>query len=365
LISRLQFPEFDFELLLSEDEKRTVERCRLALRSGDVEEASQLWKFLLQMSAERRPKAGCITRQSLLEELRHQFRLADRPNHRSDWAHLKELTTVSTVYVHDSIGGRVHLSRDQEIKKLGDAVESAHTVVLLGPSGAGKSAIARRFANELLAHGDKCLWFEARSFERVDFAAFEADLRLTHGLSELLTFIPDARALLVLDGLDRLYDEHAFALVASLLSTMQLHQPGSPWHVVFTCQTQEWLRVQESLLRAGVTATAWHLVECEPLAVEELGPVWDSIPSAARLQHQGNLRSLLVNLKVLDLIAARLITGSEVPTSGWVGESSVAAWFWESEILRSADGLPRARLVTLLAERQADALRLGVPLHEL
>jgi hypothetical protein len=249
LITRLQFFEFDFELLSSEDEKRTIERCRRALRSGEVGEAAQLWKCLLQMSADRRPQAGCITRQSLLEELRHQFRLADRPNHRSDWAHLKELTTVSTVYVHDSIGGRVHLSRDQEIKKLGDAVESAHAVVLLGPSGAGKSAIAKRFANELLAHGDKCLWFEARSFERVDFEAFEADLRLTHGLSELLTFIPDARALLVLDGLDRLYDERAFALVASLLSAVQFHQQGSPWHLVLTCQTQEWLRLQESLLR--------------------------------------------------------------------------------------------------------------------
>ena len=306
-----------------------------------------------------------MTRESLLEELRYQFRLVDRPDHRSDWTRLKELTTASAGYVHDSIGGRVHLPRDQEIKRLTDAIEAAPAVVLLGPSGAGKSAIAKGCTDELVADGGRCLWFEARSFDRVDYAAFEADLKLTHGLSELLTLVPDASALLVLDGLDRLYHAPAFALVASLLSAVKLGHQGSPWHLVVTCQTQEWLRLQESLLRAGVAATAWRMMECKPLSVEELKLVWDSIPRAARLQHQRNLRPLLVNLKVLDLIAARLTTGSEVPTSTWVGESSVAAWFWESEIARSADGPPRARFVTLLAERQAAALRPWVPLHEL
>jgi len=105
--------------------------------------------------------------------------------------------------------------------------------------------------------------------------------------------------------------------------------------------------LQESLLRAGVAATAWSLMECKPLSVEELKPVRDSIPRAARLRHQVSLHPLLVNLKVLDLIATRLIMGSEVPTSSWVGESSIAAWFWDSEIARNTDGPPRARLLGL------------------
>jgi hypothetical protein len=347
LIARLRFFHFDFDWSPSEDGKRAIERCRRALRSGEVDEAAQLWNHLLQISADRRPAAGWMTRESLLEELRHQFRLAERPDHRSDWTHLKELTTASAGCLRDSIGGRVHLPRDQEIKRLRDAIEAAHAVVLLGPSGAGKSAIAKGCTDELVADGGRCLWFEARSFDRVDFAAFEADLKLTHGLSELLTFVPDARALLVLDGLDRLYHAPAFALVASLLSAARLLQQGGPWHLILTCQTQEWPRLQESLLRAGVAATAWSLMECKPLSVEELKPVRDSIPRAARLRHQVSLHPLLVNLKVLDLIATRLIMGSEVPTSSWVGESSIAAWFWDSEIARNTDGPPRARLVGL------------------
>ena len=309
-------------------------------------------------------EAGYITRQALLDDLRTKFKLVDRPDHRSDWIRLKELAGTSAAQVSDSIVGRVHLPRGAEVERLQEAVNQAPGAVLLGPSGVGKSAIAKRCIEYLLVDGAKCLWFEGRSFERVDFAAFEADLQLAHGLAELMRSVPDSRAVVVLDGLDRIYDGNAFALVAWLLKILELDRQGSPWHAVVTCQTQEWPRLQQSLLQAGIPTTHWRVVECTSLSVEDLRPVWAAIPSAARLQYQAKLHPLLVNLKILDLIAVRLHSGSEVLTSNWVGESSVAAWFMATQIARGSDGPLRARFVALLAERQADTLRPGVSLHD-
>ena len=101
-------------------------------------------------------------------------------------------------------------------------------------------------------------------------------------------------------------------------------------------------------------------MECEP--VDDLGPVWRAIPAAARLQYQDKLRPILANLKILDLIALHLIAGGTVQTSTWVGESSIAIWFWDTWVAVGDDRRSRERLTMLIAERLADELRPAIPL---
>ncbi len=182
-------------------------------------------------------------------------------------------------------------------------------------------------------------------------------------MRELAFEVPDAEAALVLDGLDRLYDGCAFSVVRALIDAVDPGREGSPWRVVVTCQTQEWPRLQQCLLHAGVPSAKWSVVECEPVSPEALMPVWETIPQAARLRYQLKLRPLLVNLKILDLIASRLATGAEVQTTAWVGESSVANWYWQSQIAIGHERGARERFAMLLAERQADELRLALPLN--
>lgn len=206
LLARLQFLEFDFESGVSESEKASVERCRRALRSQTLEDGASLWTMLLRLSAERRSAAGCLTRQKLLDELRTKFRLADLPHHSADWNRIERLSTNARAKIRDTIGGQVRIERENELTALAEALGSSTGAILVGRSGIGKSVVAKLYAERNLTNSGRCVWMDARSFDRLDYAAFEADLSLIHGLAEVLCCAPDTCPLLVLDGLDRSHD---------------------------------------------------------------------------------------------------------------------------------------------------------------
>src|SRR5207253_11127640 len=128
--------------------------------------------------------------------------------------------------------GRVRLERREDLARVTSAAAPGAGVVLSGASGCGKSALAKRWVEQLGASGEKFLWFDSQSFERLDYAAFVADLGLRHGFDELARLLPDARATVVLDGLDRLYDTRAFALVGAVLRAIRANEQGSPWRVL-------------------------------------------------------------------------------------------------------------------------------------
>jgi len=361
LLGRMRFPQFDFDAVTSESKKSAVRLCRAALRSGDMDEATKLWDALQQIAADLRPKAGFVTRPALLDHLRSRFGLSDRPDHRADWQRVLDLSRGAATQVTDEIGGRVRLTRDGDLAKLEKGLGTTRGLVVLGPSGIGKSAIARRWLERRAYQGKKTLWFDGRSFERTDFAAFESDLRLNHGLSELLQSLGDADAGLVVDGLDRIYDAGAFRLVAALVRLLDVERAASPWRLVVTCQTQEWSRLQDSILQAGIRIATWRTVELPVFDPAALGEVGTAFPAVAKLLRQQKLGPVLSNLKILDMVARRSSAGEEIETTKWVGESSVAAWFWDSEIARGENGPVRARFARLLAERQADTLRQAIP----
>jgi len=359
LLSRLIFKQFDFESASSESEKQAIERCRRALQSGSIDEGVKLWNSLIQISTRKRPNAGYITRLTLLDELRHAYNLADLPNHCLDWNRLLNLASISKDKITDLIGGKVHIDRKQDIQNLSDALSTSIGAILLGPSGIGKSAIAKIYANQILAEGHKCLWFDCRSFERKDFADFQTSLQLSHSLTELFRSISDATAVIILDGLDCLYDNNAFSLVMSFLNILELERQGSPWRIILTCQTHEWLRLQNKLVQA-ISIPKWCIVNCNAVSLDALESVWQKFPQMARLQFQKKLEPLFANLKILDLITTNLVTVGNVQTSAWIGESSIANWFWKSIIASGNECRLRERFTIAIAEKQADELKSSI-----
>ncbi|MDP1826606.1 MAG: hypothetical protein Q8L48_25270 [Archangium sp.] len=356
LLQRIRHLRHDFGETISESLKRALALCRTCVRSGSSSDAETLWHLLRGVAAELRPLAGSVTQRQLVERLRHRVRLADYPDHAADWASLDARTTREAAQVIDAIAGRVRLPREASVGALETALGTQDLVALLGASGSGKSAVTRALLERRFADGNRTLWTDARSLDCADFGTFELALRLQHPLAELLASEPSAAPVLILDGLDRLYSHNAFRNATALQKLARMDAPATRWRIVVPCQSAEWPRVLEALQRAGMAGETWKQLPLEALTVAQLKPVSDAIPALGRLLLQPKVGPLLTNLKLLDLVARRVDAGTDVDASGWVGESSVAEWFWSAEIARGADGIARGRFARELAQRQADEL---------
>jgi hypothetical protein len=362
LIARLCFFEFDFEAVTSESRKQVVSLCRATLQSGDLSEAKSLSESLSQIVAARKSHSGQITHLQLLDELRGHFELKGRPDHAEDLKRLTDLSDIAAGQVAKDIGGRVRIDRTQALLALDDAIKNSRGIALVGPSGSGKSATGRLWFEQQALQDARTLWFDGQMFEQGGFAEFEAHLRLRHSLSELLSSVVDDVAVIVLDGLDHVFDRRAFDLIGALIRLLDLARENCPWRVVVICQEQEWPRVRDCLSRSDAGVKDWHFLQLAVVEAADLDEVKKEFPAVARLLQQSRLGPVLGNLKILDMVARRSAAADDVETAKWVGESSVAEWFWQSEVDRGEAGPTRAGFVLKLAEMQADRLRWTMPI---
>ncbi|GAB5546910.1 MAG: hypothetical protein SangKO_066700 [Sandaracinaceae bacterium] len=365
LLQRLRFVQRDFGAAASESQNRALELCRRAVRGQNTVDAQTLWSILREVASELRPYAGSLTLSGLINRLRTRVLLAEYPDHAGDWSTLDSRSTREVGLVRDSIADRVRLSREGQVKAVIDSLKADEQVALLGPSGVGKSALAKA-AVERRQNGQRTLWFDAAALDRAaDFGAFETSLQLRHPLAELLGSEAGRDPLVVIDGLDRLYSEHSFRSVATLLRAVRGEQPATSWRVLAVCQSQEWPRVLEALQRAGAPITRWSIQEAKAPRLADLQPVRDAVPALGRLFLLPRVGNLLTNLKLLDLVVRRLVGGTKIDASTWVGESSVAEWFWGAEIDRGQDRLARGQFARVLAQAQADQLVAAVSVDSL
>jgi hypothetical protein len=366
LLQRLRFIQRDFGAVTSESQNRALELCRLAVRSKAIADAQTLWSILRELASELRPQAGSLTLFDLVDRLRARIVLADYPDHGGDWTKLDARSTREADLVRASIADRVHLEREEDVAEVIRSITANVQVALLGASGVGKSALAKAAFEQRASSGHRTLWIDASSLDRVaDFGAFEASLQLQYSLVELMAMEASHAPVVILDGLDRLYADVSLRTVAALLKSASGGPQATKWQVMAVCQSQEWPRVLEGLQRAGAPVTHWLIHEAAGLRPEALQPVSDVVPSLARLLLQPQVGSLLTNLKLLDLVVRRLNGGTYVDAFDWVGESSVAEWFWAAEIERGPNRLARGQFVRALAQAQADQLVVSFAVDEL
>lgn len=366
LMQRLRFVQRDFGAVPSESQNSALELCRRAVRTQTATDAQTLWSILREVASELRPQAGSLGLSELIARLRARVVLADYPDHAGDWTTLDARSAREVGLVRDSIADRVHLARDLQITGLIDALVADVQVALLGSSGVGKSALAKAVLEHRRTNAERTLWIDTSSLDRAaDFGTFEASLQLRHPLAELLAKETGRDPVVVIDGLDRLYAEHAFRNVASLLRAVSGERQTTRWRVLAVCQSQEWPRVLEALQRAGAPVTRWHTHEATTLRPVDLQPVRDVFPALGRLLLQPQVSALLTNLKLLDLVVRHLDCGTNIDASAWVGESSVAEWFWSAEVARGSDRLARGQFARSLAQAQADQLTVSVSIDTL
>jgi len=366
LLQRLRFLQRDFRAGASESQNSALELCRRAVRSYTTADAQTLWSILREVASEMRPRAGSLTLSGLIERVRARVMLADYPDHAVDWTTLDARSEREVALVRDSIAGRVRLSRETQVAEVIDSLSANTRVALLGPSGVGKSALAKVVFERRRTNGERTLWVDASSLDRAaDFGAFEASLQLRHPLAELLGKETGREPLVIIDGLDRLYSDHAFRNVATLVQLASGEPSTTRWRVLAVCQSQEWPRVLEALHRAGAAVTRWRSHEAKAPQPSDLQPVREAVPALGRLLLQPRVGALLTNLKLVDLVVRRLDGGTDIDASAWIGESSVAEWFWGAEIDRGQDRLVRGQFARGLAQAQADQLVASVSVDAL
>jgi len=276
---------------------------------------------------------------------------------------ISDFTRSARRRVRVDVGG-VHVSRQAQLTALDDNLRSVRAVVVLGASGAGKSALVRSYTEGLESDEGLTLWLGGDSLERPDLAALQADISCGLPLQTVFESHP-GRATLVIDGLDRIFEDTALKLLADLLDALGVGGTTASCDLVVTCQTPEWPRLERVLRRQGVEVSGWPIHECSAPGKEELKPVWDAIPAARRLALEPRLAPLFRNLKVLDLVASQLADGADLDAARFVGESSVATWFWDLEVASGAQRRARDVFAMRLGELQADQLCLSVSLTAL
>jgi hypothetical protein len=366
ILQRLRFVQHDFGAVISESQNRALELCRRAVRSQIAADAQALWSILREIAAELRPHAGSLTLFGLVDRLRTRIALAEYPDHARDWVTLDARSAREAGLVRDKIADRIRLPRAERVAEIIQAISEHPQVTLLGSSGVGKSALARAVFEQRVSHRERTLWVDAPSLDRVaDFGAFESSLQVRHPLAELLGGETSQAPVVILDGLDRLYADHLFRTVATLLRMAGGSAQTTKWRVVAVCQSQEWQRVLEGLQRNGAPVIHWSRHETSAMRIEDLEPARQAVPALARLFLQPHVGPLLTNLKLLDLVVRRLDGGASIDASGWVGESSVAEWFWSAEIDRGDDRLARGHFARSLAQAQADQLVVTVSVDSL
>ncbi len=363
LLKRCVFLEFDFESDSSEREKDIVRICREILVNGEIKEAVSLWESLLHISSDLRPKAGYISRTILIDRLRNRFELKGSPNHEEDWKKLLLQSNHALERIRNSIAGDITVDRNREVQDVLDVLAESPVIFLHGRSGVGKSVLAKQMATKLLDQGRKILWLDATTFERKDFNDLESSMNLDHSFSDLVQSVTDGQAYLVLDGLDRVYQDTAFQTLAKLTSALGLASDNSPWKVVFTCQTVEMLRIRQGLRKVNALVsvrTVDH--ECEPIPLKKLDDVFGKYPQLQPIRFDRKLQPILENLKLLDLIASRVADDPNRDSIKRIGESNVSEWFWEELVNKGSEGPVRSRFVQLLAEKQSEELVTSIPM---
>jgi tryptophan 2,3-dioxygenase len=352
LLRRVLWLPLDFEDQNSLNRGRADEICLHLLRSGNIEEAQALWAKLKEVAERLRRSGGDIDLGRLADELRRQFELLHFPNYGADWERLSDDAESALRRVRSMIGGVVTLPRLPEHEKVNQAFREHRIVVLLGASGTGKSAIARGQAERAI-EGGRALWLDSGRLRARTFAEWRPHLGLDHSLSEIVRTITAANALLVLDDLDRLYDNPGFATAAEFIRAVQLDDATSAWRVLITCTPEAWDRVRGELASHGGLPAKLGMVNIGPPAADELSVVWSAFPQLLPLQARYYLAPVLFRPKVLDLLATRARAGDDLRT---VGESDLAGWFWGREVAYGPHSVIRAEAARQIAQYLADEL---------
>jgi len=364
LLRHVMVLEFDFGNDPSTDESRSVLLLQVALESGSYGAAAELWADLLGIVRRENEAGGYLDREKLLGEIRPRHQLAALPDFAADWRRLAQWGGEVLGGVVDTIGGKLRLARGDLVSQVCDQLGATRFCGIIGSSGVGKTVVARRSV-QAMGTDLPVLWFASEEFSSGGFDNLASRLQLQHSLFDVLRYLPTQAGILVLDGLERVVSDEAWARIKRLLNAIRSGSQTGSWLVLFSCQSERWEFVQTRLIRSGADPHSLGVIQSPALAADDLQRIQDAFPNLYYIIYRPHVQDILQRPKVLDILATHSEAMGAANPAAWAGESDLIQWYWTSVVTAPDDGPPRAVMLQTLAERQADRGEVETPLVEI
>jgi hypothetical protein len=145
---RLEVMATDFDMANSEDQRKSIARCRSLINGGKLADGRKLWNALVAGSRKARLGHGTIEIASLVGDFARQFDLKDHPNYESSWKALEAATTSYKNKIEVTLPNQFAIGRQTDLDTVSALVGQEKVVVLYGESGCGKSALVKNVLDQ-------------------------------------------------------------------------------------------------------------------------------------------------------------------------------------------------------------------------
>lgn len=346
---------FDFDQTASQDEARLKSLLGLAIRIGTGGTGEDLWNTIFKWVANRNPRAGSFTRESLPAEWQ-QATTTVAAHFESGVIHrLVEHSELLLKRVRSTLGPQLHLPRSDIVGELAAAFVQQSFTLVTGVAGVGKSSAALVALQQVLG-GAPLFLFQATEFGRGHIDHAFADLRVTESLSRISSlFALHPRKFMLIESVERLLESaqrDAFFMLLSKLAE------DETWRVVLTCRQHAAGQIQDAFL------TPLGL-DCRSLTVPllndaELDAILCQLPLLRIVATHPRTRELLRNPWFLD--KACTVDWSKESTSEPLDQRRLRDLMWRQVIVREdvrtgGIHLQRDRCFREIAVRRARSLQ--------
>jgi len=342
--------EMDFEAQNSNDETFTINLCKQCLRTKTQQQAGALYTRLCQVARDIDPKSGWVSKAKLVRLLGNDFQLEDFPSQATDWQKLKKHTNGKLSLVPNVLGNDLQLDRSKTIAEINKSLSAGKGCIIEGISGTGKSAMAKLYALRLPGNSH-VIWLDAAD---VEYHSITQALNISGDLQPLLENAGSFSPLLIIDGADKFYAQGQQQQLLELIQ-MTMDENCQHWKIIFTCPSDEVEKFLRDFSLKKINLRHFTRVSIPEINNEEILRITQTFPGVKRLFIDDKMRGVLNNLKLLDSIVTASVSGI-LDANLALGESMLIDFIWQTEIERSAQGMAKAHLMKVIAEKQADTL---------
>ena len=288
---------FDFN---NEENSQSVEpaidHIRSSLKPEERGKARQIWDHLIVLAGKTAVTGGGAKRTTLLKSLKENG-LPALSNETLD-KDIMEIDRDSKFGMQDiklDIQG-LHLKRNSSYDEIQEALSDGRFIQICGEPGSGKSALLKQIAEKEAQTGPVFFLKDGRIHPR-GWTAHASKLGVTNDLKELLSeFACANKALLFIDGLDKITDPAVQLTVNDLVRSIATDPDLSDWKILITVRVQNLERIFTWLDPDALKHLSVRSVTVPTLKKDELKIVSDKFPW---------LRSLLLENKHADVILHR------------------------------------------------------------